>query len=697
MKRLISLVLIVSCIFTFSNCSENEVDQIKPYFHFTEDTNTSPEFDANGGTSSVSFETSHNWTASSNQSWITLSCKSGTPSNANFTITVSENKSTSFREGEIEIISNNESYTIFVSQVGKEEEKEVIFTLSPSSSTVSAEGGNISLTLKYDVDEDYIQYGVFDKNNNPIDWIELTETRTNTLELIFSVSKNTSSSERVGVIVLYDSKNDKEQQAIITQEGAKEEKEIIFTLSPSSSTVSAEGGNVSLTLKYDVDINYIQYGIYDKNNNPIDWIELTATRTNTLELIFSVSENISSNERVGVIVLYDTKNDKEQQAIITQEGAKEENSVIYYTSIDGNVVQPYSESAFNVSIASNTYINGLGTITFNGKLTSIGHETFKQCLSLTSITIPDGVTSIGTWAFNGCSSLISITIPNSVTTIEYGALESCKSLTSIIIPDSVTSIGGRAFYSCNSLTSVTIPDSVTSIGEWTFYNCDSLTSITIPDSVTMIGIYAFNSCNSLKSITIPDSVTKIGDHAFEYCESLTGVTIGNSVMTIGNSAFRGCSSLTNVTIPDSVTMIGESAFVICSSLVEFNGKFASDDGRCLMIYGTLNSFAPAGLTEYTIPDTVATIGDDAFNDCDTLTSVTIPGSVTKIGDYAFYNCSSLKSVYCTATTPPSLGNSSVFVNNGSGRKIYVPVESVDAYRSADGWSKYASAIVGYDF
>lgn len=108
MKRLISLVLIVSCIFTFSNCSENEVDQIKPYFHFTEDTNTSPEFDANGGTSSVSFETSHNWTASSNQSWITLSRKSGTPSNANFTITVSENKSTSFREGEIEIISNNE-------------------------------------------------------------------------------------------------------------------------------------------------------------------------------------------------------------------------------------------------------------------------------------------------------------------------------------------------------------------------------------------------------------------------------------------------------------------------------------------------------------------------------------------------------------------------------------------------------------
>jgi hypothetical protein len=77
--------------------------------------------------------------------------------------------------------------------------------------------------------------------------------------------------------------------------------------------------------------------------------------------------------------------------------------------------------------------------------------------------------------------------------------------------------------------------------------------------------------------------------------------------------------------------------------------------------------------------------------------VNIPDSVTTIGGYAFYWCTSLISVYCKATTPPSLSGSSVFDYNGSGFKIYVPAESVGAYKSADGWSEYASAIVGYDF
>ena len=68
-----------------------------------------------------------------------------------------------------------------------------------------------------------------------------------------------------------------------------------------------------------------------------------------------------------------------------------------------------------------------------------------------------------------------------------------------------------------------------------------------------------------------------------------------------------------------------------------------------------------------------------------------------IGDFTFTLCDSLTSVYCKAITPPALGGNYVFVYNGSGRKIYVPTESVEAYKSAEYWSDYASAIVGYDF
>lgn len=94
---------------------------------------------------------------------------------------------------------------------------------------------------------------------------------------------------------------------------------------------------------------------------------------------------------------------------------------------------------------------------------------------------------------------------------------------------------------------------------------------------------------------------------------------------------------------------------------------------------------------------ITTIGWRAFCSCDSLTSVTIPDSVTTIGKYAFYDCYSLTSVYCKAVIPPALGGTSVFDSNGSGRKIYVPTESVDVYKSAEYWSEYASAIVGYDF
>ena len=201
----------------------------------------------------------------------------------------------------------------------------------------------------------------------------------------------------------------------------------------------------------------------------------------------------------------------------------------------------------------------------------------------------------------------------------------------------------------------------------------------------------------LTSYTIPDSVTSIGAEAFVNCNSLKSIYIPKSVITIYTYAFRGCSSLESITIPDSVTSIkGGNIFNDCSSLKSFYGKFASDDHRCLIIDGALHSFAPAGLTSYTISSNVTLIDCCAFDNCSSLDSIIIPNSVICISTFAFQNCSSLTSVYCKPSTPPN-GGVYMFKDNASGRKIYVPAGSVDAYKTADGWKDYADAIVGYEF
>lgn len=218
------------------------------------------------------------------------------------------------------------------------------------------------------------------------------------------------------------------------------------------------------------------------------------------------------------------------------------------------------------------------------------------------------------------------------------------------------------------------------------------------DSVKAIGEMAFYDNRTLKSIVLPDCVIELGGWAFSGCSKLEEVTLSNGLKTIGDMAFSSCTLLHSITLPNSLKTIGDSVFFECTRLEGFYGKFASEDNRCLIIDDELWGFAPQGISEYEIPEGVMVIAHDAFYQSLTLRSVTIPQSVVVIDEYAFYYCESLKSVYCKAGVPPVLGEAAFDNYDGViGCTIYVPSASVEAYKSAEGWSGYATYIEGYDF
>ena len=290
-----------------------------------------------------------------------------------------------------------------------------------------------------------------------------------------------------------------------------------------------------------------------------------------------------------------------------------------------------------------------GGFTIPDSVTSIGDEAFSNCSSLTSVTIPNSVTSIGSNAFSDCSSLPSVTIPNSLTSIGDGAFYHCIRFTSIAIPDSVTSIGSNAFGECWSLTNVTIGNSVTSIGYAVFENC-GLTSVTIPDSVTSIGSCAFAYCNRLTSVTIPNSVTSIGSSAFKSCSRLISVTIGNKVKSIGSYAFERCTGLTSIVVDSSNAVYSSQDGVLYNKTKTIIIRYPGGKSGGFTIPNSVTSIGEAAfehsyhLTSVTIPDSIISIGYRAFYACTSLTSVTVPNSVTNINDRVFYYCTGLTSV-----------------------------------------------------
>lgn len=165
---------------------------------------------------------------------------------------------------------------------------------------------------------------------------------------------------------------------------------------------------------------------------------------------------------------------------------------------------------------------------------------------------------------------------------------------------------------------------------------------------------------SITEFEMSDDVTTIGEHAFFHCEKLSSIKLSKNLKSIGQSAFYNCHRLTSIEFPDTLETIDGMAFALC------------------------------GFTDITIPDSVTEIGASAFYSEPNLKNITVGSGVTSIGAYAFSSNRGLLTLTVHAETPPVIGNT--LIDGISLCQIYVPAESVEAYKSATNWSYWASRI-----
>lgn len=573
--------------------------------------------------------------------------------------------------------------------------------------------------------------------DNPDDYAWCSAVISGTgLEL--TATANTDSESRQAVYTL--SKGDTTKKIEVFQYPVAE-----IALSERPKTISKDGGDIDVAIESNVPF---EVSIPEKAQT---WVRCTKSRG--ISLHFVISPNTGASGRSTTVSLVDADGNILFSFTISQKGDQAPN-VIYYTTTNGSKITPRGGFGGNFEILSHTYLDGQGIIVFDGNLLQIENKAFANSGNLTSMSLPDGITAIGTEAFANCPKLEEINIPESTRSISQRAFKGCASLKTLSVPE-ICKLGDSAFEG-SGLESFIFPNrsEQNGVAQGLFRDCKNLKSVQLPDGITTILENAFSGCTELRSVNVPRSLREVKSGAFNNCESLQTLSFGPDV-TFDDRCFQGMTGRIRL-YPDAkkhLNVLGgfkgtyefpadanpellSSCTYFLEKEVRFAGKYASPDGRCIIVdgklyaatlrdydkiqynfprgivkvmdhsimmkaYGNRNAanlafiFFADGLEEMGGAAFYADFRDDGSIYTGTYPVVRFPKSFKRFsGDDVLYSNVGWYAVF-ESSVPPELGTYHLFddfynYNTHIPCKIFVPADAVDTYRTA--WPQEASRI-----
>ncbi len=360
---------------------------------------------------------------------------------------------------------------------------------------------------------------------------------------------------------------------------------------------------------------------------------------------------------------------------------------------------------------------------------TIGSSAFAKCHGINSLSFPGRLKSIGNYAFSECDFLIDVEFQDSPNAVElgYGGSSNGRLVASVPLfgnsnleklyigrnidystganygyspfynqafltdvkfsqAGTVTYCKDNLLYKVNNCESLQLPESLTSIGSYTFCDMSALEGITIPNKVTEIGRYAFCNDKALKYANLSTSCPWLKEGLFADCDSLLAITIPPVVTKMDTEMFRNCRQLATVTFEDNTDVL-EMGYGASSS--EY-GLFRDCPietlylGRWLSYNTDLASRSPfysieslknltfgepvgivdkymfsycTGLEDVYLPDNIESVGLWGFRGCTSLESVRFSEKLSQVSDYGFSGCTSLDNVVFPASMTSIADNS----------------------------------------